>query len=221
MRTQGCRVKSYDYLLKSLLVGDSDVSNSEILENLQHRTAEYRVHLQQRNKTTTILLELGDNLGQGSFCTIVRSYPRGCKGFSWSMTLISAGPSISWTGRSDIHKHVQGGEGREGSGVREVSLDPGWESAAPGLQAASPHRAGAHLREEELHDLVRTLCIESFYAPEFFVVLVQHRMEIRRPTECSACRTSAAGPSSPAPLCISSTSSHSSSPSRATSGPPP
>uniref|UniRef100_A0A671E6N0 Uncharacterized protein n=1 Tax=Rhinolophus ferrumequinum TaxID=59479 RepID=A0A671E6N0_RHIFE len=42
MGTQGCRVKSYDYLLKSLLVGDSDVSKSEILENLQHRTAERR-----------------------------------------------------------------------------------------------------------------------------------------------------------------------------------
>lgn len=82
MGTQGSLVKSYDYLLKSLLVGDSDVSKSEVLESLQYRTAEYRVHLQQRNKTTTILLELWDSLGQGSFCTIFRSYPRGCKGSS-------------------------------------------------------------------------------------------------------------------------------------------
>lgn len=41
-------------------------------------------------------------------------------------------------------------------GDREVSLDPGCESDVPGLQAASPHRAGAHLHEEELQDLVHT-----------------------------------------------------------------
>lgn len=75
MGTQGSLVKSYDYLLKFLLVGDRDVSKSDVLESLQHCTVEYRVHLQQRNKMTTILLELWDSLGQGSFCTIFRSYP--------------------------------------------------------------------------------------------------------------------------------------------------
>uniref|UniRef100_A0A8D0TJD3 Uncharacterized protein n=1 Tax=Sus scrofa TaxID=9823 RepID=A0A8D0TJD3_PIG len=35
MGTQGSPVKSYNYLLKFLLVGDSDVGKGEILESLQ------------------------------------------------------------------------------------------------------------------------------------------------------------------------------------------
>jgi len=35
MGTQGSPVKSYDYLLKFLLVGDSDVGKGEILDSLQ------------------------------------------------------------------------------------------------------------------------------------------------------------------------------------------
>nr|XP_060503946.1 ras-related protein Rab-40C [Panthera onca] len=40
MGTQGSPVKSYDYLLKFLLVGDSDVGKGEILESLQDGAAE-------------------------------------------------------------------------------------------------------------------------------------------------------------------------------------
>ena len=38
--TQGSPVKSYDYLLKFLLVGDSDVGKGEILDSLQDGSAE-------------------------------------------------------------------------------------------------------------------------------------------------------------------------------------
>uniref|UniRef100_A0A4X1V5Z3 Uncharacterized protein n=1 Tax=Sus scrofa TaxID=9823 RepID=A0A4X1V5Z3_PIG len=40
MGTQGSPVKSYNYLLKFLLVGDSDVGKGEILESLQDGAAE-------------------------------------------------------------------------------------------------------------------------------------------------------------------------------------
>lgn len=40
MGTQGSPVKSYDYLLKFLLVGDSDVGKGEILDSLQDGSAE-------------------------------------------------------------------------------------------------------------------------------------------------------------------------------------
>lgn len=40
MGTQSSPVKSYDYLLKFLLVGDSDVGKGEILDSLQDGSAE-------------------------------------------------------------------------------------------------------------------------------------------------------------------------------------
>lgn len=40
MGSQGSPVKSYDYLLKFLLVGDSDVGKGEILASLQDGSAE-------------------------------------------------------------------------------------------------------------------------------------------------------------------------------------
>lgn len=40
MGTQGSPLKSYDYLLKFLLVGDSDVGKGEILESLQDGASE-------------------------------------------------------------------------------------------------------------------------------------------------------------------------------------
>lgn len=40
MGTQNSPVKSYDYLLKFLLVGDSDVGKGEILDSLQDGSAE-------------------------------------------------------------------------------------------------------------------------------------------------------------------------------------
>uniref|UniRef100_A0AAZ3SQ02 small monomeric GTPase n=1 Tax=Oncorhynchus tshawytscha TaxID=74940 RepID=A0AAZ3SQ02_ONCTS len=91
MATQGSPVKSYDYLLKFLLVGDSDVGKGEILDSLQDGSAESPYPYSSGEwidyKTTTILLdgrrvklELWDTSGQGRFCTIFRSYSRGAQG---------------------------------------------------------------------------------------------------------------------------------------------
>ncbi|PNJ02383.1 RAB40C isoform 10 [Pongo abelii] len=100
MGSQGSPVKSYDYLLKFLLVGDSDVGKGEILESLQDGAAEspYAYSNGIDYKTTTILLdgrrvklELWDTSGQGRFCTIFRSYSRGaqlCPGYPWGDSLM-------------------------------------------------------------------------------------------------------------------------------------
>ncbi|XP_017138319.1 ras-related protein Rab-40C isoform X2 [Drosophila miranda] len=93
----GTMTKDYDYLLKVLLVGDSDVGKHEILSNLEDPFPESPFcsgndctsHILQTvaYKTTTILLEgkrvklqLWDTSGQGRFCTIIRSYSRGAQG---------------------------------------------------------------------------------------------------------------------------------------------
>jgi len=81
--------KSYDYLLKVLLVGDSDVGKQEILAGLEDGAVEapYASSTGAAFKTTTILidgkrvkLQLWDTSGQGRFCTIIRSYSRGAQG---------------------------------------------------------------------------------------------------------------------------------------------
>ncbi|XP_061063764.1 ras-related protein Rab-40C isoform X2 [Eubalaena glacialis] len=196
MGTQGSPVKSYDYLLKFLLVGDSDVGKGEILESLQDGAAEspYAYSNGIDYKTTTILLdgrrvklELWDTSGQGRFCTIFRSYSRGAQGIllvyditnrwsfdgidRWIKEIDEWGPVPQGAPphhRSDRGPPPGGGSTERGrpafvpllSPVRYLARsrgppDPGWEPAAPGLQAASPDRAGACLRGEELHDLLR------------------------------------------------------------------
>ncbi|KAH0811517.1 hypothetical protein GEV33_011275 [Tenebrio molitor] len=79
--------KPYDYLLKFLLVGDSDVGKQEILSELDDGAAESPFCSGSAYKTTTILLDgkrvrlqLWDTSGQGRFCTIIRSYSRGAQG---------------------------------------------------------------------------------------------------------------------------------------------
>lgn len=100
--------KQYDYLLKFLLVGDSDVGKQEILSDLDDGSSEspfcghsgkcmytkwyYSGYMClfaffTAYKTTTILLDgkrvklqLWDTSGQGRFCTIIRSYSRGAQG---------------------------------------------------------------------------------------------------------------------------------------------
>ncbi|XP_030629847.1 ras-related protein Rab-40B isoform X2 [Chanos chanos] len=81
--------KAYDFLLKFLLVGDSDVGKGEILASLQDGASEspYGYNMGIDYKTTTILLDgrrvklqLWDTSGQGRFCTIFRSYSRGAQG---------------------------------------------------------------------------------------------------------------------------------------------
>ncbi|XP_004404504.1 PREDICTED: ras-related protein Rab-40B isoform X1 [Odobenus rosmarus divergens] len=89
MSTLGSPVRAYDFLLKFLLVGDSDVGKGEILASLQDGAAEspYGHPAGIDYKTTTILLDgrrvklqLWDTSGQGRFCTIFRSYSRGAQG---------------------------------------------------------------------------------------------------------------------------------------------
>uniref|UniRef100_I0FI90 small monomeric GTPase n=1 Tax=Macaca mulatta TaxID=9544 RepID=I0FI90_MACMU len=89
MSALGSPVRAYDFLLKFLLVGDSDVGKGEILESLQDGAAEspYGHPAGIDYKTTTILLDgrrvklqLWDTSGQGRFCTIFRSYSRGAQG---------------------------------------------------------------------------------------------------------------------------------------------
>ncbi|KAM4844817.1 ras-related protein Rab-40B isoform 2-T2 [Thomomys bottae] len=84
----GSPVRAYDFLLKFLLVGDSDVGKGEILASLQDGAAEspYGHPAGIDHKTTTILLDgrrvklqLWDTSGQGRFCTIFRSYSRGAQ----------------------------------------------------------------------------------------------------------------------------------------------
>lgn len=82
--------KTYDYLLKVLLVGDSDVGKQEILSELQDGNNESPFCSSSAGasfKTTIILidgkrvkLQLWDTSGQGRFCTIIRSYSRGAQG---------------------------------------------------------------------------------------------------------------------------------------------
>jgi len=82
--------KNYDYLLKFLLVGDSDVGKQEILNSFQDGSLESPFcsgSSPAAYKTTTILLDgkkvklqVWDTSGQGRFCTIIRSYSRGAQG---------------------------------------------------------------------------------------------------------------------------------------------
>ncbi|KAM9424895.1 LOW QUALITY PROTEIN: ras-related protein Rab-40B [Pholidichthys leucotaenia] len=88
-RSSPVSVRAYDFLLKFLLVGDSDVGKGEILASLQDGATEspYGHNMGIDYKTTTILLDgrrvklqLWDTSGQGRFCTIFRSYSRGAQG---------------------------------------------------------------------------------------------------------------------------------------------
>ena len=70
--------KSYDYLLKVLLVGDSDVGKQEILAGLEDGSAEYCSSTPAFKQTIILIdgkrvkLQLWDASGQGRFCTIIR-----------------------------------------------------------------------------------------------------------------------------------------------------
>ncbi|XP_058426456.1 ras-related protein Rab-40C isoform X1 [Diceros bicornis minor] len=96
MGTQGSPVKSYDYLLKFLLVGDSDVGKGEILESLQDGAAEspYAYSNGIDYKTTTILLD-------------GRRVKLELWGSSWCTTSPTAGPSTASTGGSRRLTSVQ------------------------------------------------------------------------------------------------------------------
>jgi len=79
--------KPYDYLLKFLLVGDSDVGKQEILNTLENAASDIPFCAGPVHKVTTLLvdgrrvrLQLWDTSGQGRFCTILRSYSRGAQG---------------------------------------------------------------------------------------------------------------------------------------------
>jgi len=81
--------KSYDYLLKVLLVGDSDVGKQEIITGMEDGSMDspYTSTGGAAYKTTIILIDgkkvklhIWDTSGQGRFCTIIRSYSRGAQG---------------------------------------------------------------------------------------------------------------------------------------------
>uniref|UniRef100_A0A915HTI5 SOCS box domain-containing protein n=1 Tax=Romanomermis culicivorax TaxID=13658 RepID=A0A915HTI5_ROMCU len=79
--------RTYDYCLKFLLVGDSDVGKNEILNLLDEEIEVGALTSTISPKTTVILLEgkrvklqLWDTSGQGRFGTIIRSYSRGAQG---------------------------------------------------------------------------------------------------------------------------------------------
>lgn len=90
----GHLVKSYDYTLKFLLVGDSDVGKEEILYGMDQEeptvaTEEELIYSSPgvTYRSTVILLEgkrirllVWDTSGQGRFGTIIRSYSRGAQG---------------------------------------------------------------------------------------------------------------------------------------------
>jgi len=86
--TDACpQQKEYDYLLKFLLVGDSDVGKQEMLNDLEDGSSESPYCSGSAYKTTIILLDgkrvklqLWDASGQGRLCTIIRSYSRGAQG---------------------------------------------------------------------------------------------------------------------------------------------
>jgi len=83
--------KTYDYILKFLLVGDSDVGKEEILNNLDEDNSLVEPSFCRSPgvayKATNILLDgkrirlqVWDTSGQGRFSTIFRSYSRGAQG---------------------------------------------------------------------------------------------------------------------------------------------
>ncbi|RWS26709.1 Ras-related protein Rab-40C-like protein [Leptotrombidium deliense] len=83
--------KSYDYVLKFLLVGDSDVGKEEILSGCDDDVSivepQYCGSPGVGYKSTVILLDgkrirlqLWATSGQGRFSTIIRSYSRGAQG---------------------------------------------------------------------------------------------------------------------------------------------
>jgi len=82
--------KDYDYLLKFLLVGDSDVGKEELISGMEDGATESPYGYACGGidyKTTTLLLDgkrvklqLWLTSGQGRFCTILRSYSRGAQG---------------------------------------------------------------------------------------------------------------------------------------------
>uniref|UniRef100_A0A672L9P9 small monomeric GTPase n=1 Tax=Sinocyclocheilus grahami TaxID=75366 RepID=A0A672L9P9_SINGR len=86
MNHRSSPAKAYDFLLKFLLVGDSDVGKGEILASLQDGSSEspYGYNMEAKTIATDVLknrIKMNvDTSGQGRFCTIFRSYSRGAQG---------------------------------------------------------------------------------------------------------------------------------------------
>lgn len=82
------KYRTYDYLLKFLLVGDSDVGKEELLSGMDDGASESPYASGGIDYKTTIILLDGKRVklqlwvtsGQGRFCTILRSYSRGAQG---------------------------------------------------------------------------------------------------------------------------------------------
>jgi hypothetical protein len=122
MGTQGSPVKSYDYLLKFLLVGDSDVGKGEILESLQDGAAEspyaYSNGRPGRRR--------GRRGGSG--------LDGGCRGLG--ARALRRPPSLPWQRRTGLSASGPGAGRRRPAG-REVPQDQGWDGANTARMAES------------------------------------------------------------------------------------
>lgn len=111
--------KPYDYLLKFLLVGDSDVGKGEILGGFEDGALESPFSAPggfASYRTTTVLLDgkrirlhLWDTSGQGRFSTIIRSYSRGAQGIILVYDITNRW-SFDGLGRwlQEVEKHAPG-----------------------------------------------------------------------------------------------------------------
>ncbi|KAG0421814.1 hypothetical protein HPB47_002325, partial [Ixodes persulcatus] len=115
----GPTAKTYDYLLKFLLVGDSDVGKGEILGGFEDGALESPFSAPggfASYRTTTVLLDgkrirlhLWDTSGQGRFSTIIRSYSRGAQGIILVYDITNRW-SFDGLGRwlQEVEKHAPG-----------------------------------------------------------------------------------------------------------------
>lgn len=101
MGTQGSPVKSYDYLLKFLLVGDSDVGKGEILESLQDGAAE-SPYAYSNGKEARRWPVLGEPLlvpSREGLRVFGRARPAGPSAAWRRREHHAAPPAVSWPGR--------------------------------------------------------------------------------------------------------------------------
>lgn len=101
MGTQGSPVKSYDYLLKFLLVGDSDVGKGEILESLQDGAAESPYAYSNGKEVPSPARPRGAASGplrEGLGARGGKARPAGPRA-AWRRREHHAAPTVRWPGR--------------------------------------------------------------------------------------------------------------------------
>ncbi|XP_067941774.1 ras-related protein Rab-40C-like [Watersipora subatra] len=109
--------EEYDYSLKFLLVGDSDVGKEELLAGLPNSAVQLPYSTKASHHKSTIIvidgkrvkLQLWDTSGQGRFCTVLRSYSRGAQGILLVYDITnkwSFGGIERWL--SEVNEHAPG-----------------------------------------------------------------------------------------------------------------